>query len=213
MINQSSRLPILLLSLHSHDCIRKRPRPASCGKLQSRTGNSPKGPQTGAEAVDFSDAGWLPVRLPHDWAINGPYEPQGDANTGKLPWRGEGWYRKSFTLPPADAGKRVYLDFDGVMAMPTVYVKRPERWWLGLWLRIVPCGRDRVGEARSAQRRGCPRGHAPAQLPVVSGRGHLSQGAAYRQRSGACRTLGDFRHFYTGSWHCRRHCPENIGSC
>ena len=81
-----------------------------------------RGSQAGAEAISFNDSAWLPVRLPHDWAISGPYEPQGDANTGKLPWRGEGWYRKSFTLPAADAGQRVYLDFDGVMAMPTVYV-------------------------------------------------------------------------------------------
>ena len=81
-----------------------------------------KGVQVGAEAVSFNDGAWQGVRLPHDWAISGPYEPQGDAHTGKLPWRGEGWYRKSFTLPAADAGKRVYLDFDGVMAMPTVYV-------------------------------------------------------------------------------------------
>jgi beta-galactosidase len=81
-----------------------------------------KGTQAGAEAITFNDATWQPVRLPHDWAISGPFEPQGDPHTGKLPWRGEGWYRKTFTLPAADAGKRVYLDFDGVMAMPTVYV-------------------------------------------------------------------------------------------
>ena len=81
-----------------------------------------RGAQSGAQAVSFNDADWQPVRLPHDWAIVGPYEPKGDAHTGKLPWRGEGWYRKSFTLPAADSGKRVYLDFDGVMAMPTVYV-------------------------------------------------------------------------------------------
>jgi beta-galactosidase len=81
-----------------------------------------KGTQAGAETVDFNDTAWLQVRLPHDWAISGPYEPQGDPHTGKLPWRGEGWYRKSFTLPAADNGKRIYLDFDGVMAMPTVYV-------------------------------------------------------------------------------------------
>ncbi|MGD0537392.1 MAG: glycoside hydrolase family 2 TIM barrel-domain containing protein [Verrucomicrobiota bacterium] len=80
------------------------------------------GSQVGAETVNFNDTAWQPVRLPHDWAIAGPRQPQGDANTGKLPWRGEGWYRKSFALPAADAGRRVYLDFDGVMAMPTVYV-------------------------------------------------------------------------------------------
>jgi beta-galactosidase len=81
-----------------------------------------KGAQPGAEAAGFDDAKWEPVRLPHDWAIAGPYEPKGDPHTGKLPWRGEGWYRKTFTLPASDAGKRVYLDFDGVMAMSTVYV-------------------------------------------------------------------------------------------
>jgi beta-galactosidase len=81
-----------------------------------------KGAQPGAEAAEYNDQSWQPVRLPHDWAISGPYEPEGDANTGKLPWRGEGWYRKTFTLPAADAGKRVYFDFDGVMAMPTVYL-------------------------------------------------------------------------------------------
>ena len=43
-------------------------------------------------------------------------------HTGKLPWQGVGWYRKTFTLDPADAGKQVYLDFDGVMAFPKVYV-------------------------------------------------------------------------------------------
>jgi len=81
-----------------------------------------RGAHTGAEAAGYNDAAWSPVRLPHDWAISGPYEPEGDPHTGKLPWRGEGWYRKSFTLPAADAGKRVYLDFDGVMAMPTVHI-------------------------------------------------------------------------------------------
>jgi len=81
-----------------------------------------KGAQSGAEAINFNDAAWQPVRLPHDWAISGPYEPQGDPHTGKLPWRGEGWYRKQFIVPTTGSNKMVYLDFDGVMAMPTVYI-------------------------------------------------------------------------------------------
>ena len=85
-----------------------------------------KGSQPGAETVAFNDAAWRAVRLPHDWAIAGPYEPEGDPHTGKLPWRGEGWYRKQFWLPANDTGKRVYLDFDGVMAMPRVYVNGQE---------------------------------------------------------------------------------------
>jgi len=70
---------------------------------------------------DFNDSGWERVRLPHDWAITGPFDPAGDGSTGKLPWKGVGWYRKTFVLDAGDAGSRVYLDFDGVMAFPKVY--------------------------------------------------------------------------------------------
>jgi beta-galactosidase len=91
------------------------------------------GQQRGAEAIGFDDSDWRSVRLPHDWAISGPFQSKGDPNTGKLPWRGEGWYRKHFSLPSSVAGKRVYLDFDGAMAMPTVYVngKKAGGWDYG----------------------------------------------------------------------------------
>lgn len=52
-----------------------------------------KGAWPGAEGVGFDDSRWESVRLPHDWATGGPYQPEGDPHTGKLPWRGEGWYR------------------------------------------------------------------------------------------------------------------------
>ncbi|MCX6998117.1 MAG: DUF4982 domain-containing protein [Kiritimatiellaeota bacterium] len=77
-----------------------------------------------AQAVepDFDDSSWQTVALPHDWAIGGPFDPKADGSQGKLPWRGVGWYRKAFTLPAENKGDRVYLDFDGVMAFPQVYV-------------------------------------------------------------------------------------------
>jgi beta-galactosidase len=81
-----------------------------------------KGGQGGAEAADFNDSTWKTVRLPHDWAISGPFNPNEDGYAGKLPWRGVGWYRKTFSLDKADQGRRVYFDFDGVMAFPQVYV-------------------------------------------------------------------------------------------
>jgi beta-galactosidase len=80
-----------------------------------------KGEHQGAEAPEFDDASWSRVRLPHDWAITGPFNAEENGYAGKLPWRGVGWYRKSFTLD-RDEGDRVYLDFDGVMAFPKVYV-------------------------------------------------------------------------------------------
>jgi hypothetical protein len=34
------------------------------------------------------------------------------------PGEGVGWYRKTFTLEKSDTARRVYFDFDGVMAFP-----------------------------------------------------------------------------------------------
>jgi hypothetical protein len=80
-----------------------------------------KGEQPAAKESNFDDSKWQAVRLPHDWAIAGPFDPNGNGNTGKLPWQGVGWYRKTFAAKGA-AGQRVYFDFDGVMAFPKVYV-------------------------------------------------------------------------------------------
>jgi len=81
-----------------------------------------KGNQQGAEKPDYDDSSWQQVRLPHDWAISGPFNPDENGYAGKLPWKGEGWYRKTFELDRCDSGRRVYLDFDGVMAFPMVYI-------------------------------------------------------------------------------------------
>jgi len=70
----------------------------------------------------FDDSGWRTVTVPHDWAIEEPFIKDGDGNTGKLPWKGEGWYRKKITLPDGYSGKRLYLLFDGIMAFPEVFV-------------------------------------------------------------------------------------------
>ena len=82
-----------------------------------------KGDQQAAIEPGFDDAGWKSLDLPHDWAISGPFGPlKSPGNTGKLPWKGEGWYRKALELPAEAAGKRLLFLFDGVMANPTVYL-------------------------------------------------------------------------------------------
>lgn len=81
-----------------------------------------KGDPEGSETPSFDDAAWQAVRLPHDWAITGPFNPNENGYAGKLPWKGVGWYRKTFTLEESDIARRVYFDFDGVMAFPKVYV-------------------------------------------------------------------------------------------
>ena len=79
--------------------------------------------------VSFND-GWefsreggafAPVTVPHDWAIAGPFDPEGDGDTGKLPWKGEGVYRKSMVVTEKPS-QRVFLDLDGAMAHACVYV-------------------------------------------------------------------------------------------
>ena len=75
-----------------------------------------------AAEVEFDDKRWETVSVPHDWAIKGPFIADGDGNTGKLPWKNEGWYRKSLDLPSGWQNGRVYLLFDGVMAFPEIYV-------------------------------------------------------------------------------------------
>jgi beta-galactosidase len=93
-----------------------------------------KGDQEMALEADFDDSGWEKVDLPHDWAISGPFGPlKSRGNTGKLPWKGEGWYRKSFDLNTEDLGKRLQFLFDGVMANPQVYLngKKVGSWRYG----------------------------------------------------------------------------------
>jgi beta-galactosidase len=81
-----------------------------------------EGAHSGAEQIDFDDSHWQSLRLPHDWAIAGPFDPDADGDTGKLPWRGEGWYRKEFKMDNEYQGKRIYFIFDGIMSFPKVYI-------------------------------------------------------------------------------------------
>jgi beta-galactosidase len=81
-----------------------------------------KGNPKNASEINFDDSKWQEVNVPHDWAISGPFIIDGDGNTGKLPWKGEGWYRKQLEIPSTYKNKRIYLIFDGVMAFPEVYI-------------------------------------------------------------------------------------------
>jgi beta-galactosidase len=77
----------------------------------------------GAEAPGFDDASWRSLSVPHDWSIEGSFDaknPTGGA--GAFLPSGLGWYRKHFTLADADAGRRVFLEFDGVMANSDVWI-------------------------------------------------------------------------------------------
>jgi len=104
------------------------------GWLFKRYGLQPDGyslpEQENISAVAFKDADWQKLSLPHDWAITGPFRIDLAGETGKLPWKGIGWYRKHFTLSASDAGKRIFVDFDGAMAYAEIWLNGH---YVGTW--------------------------------------------------------------------------------
>ena len=92
------------------------------------------GDVAGAQAPAFADSVWRTLDLPHDWSIEGEFSEQNPAGVagGALPG-GVGWYRKTFTVPAADSGKVVFVEFDGVY-------RNSEVWINGQYLGKRPYG-------------------------------------------------------------------------
>ena len=67
---------------------------------------------SGAAHPDYDDSAWRSVDLPHDWAVEGSFDPQANPWHGFLPVS-VGWYRKTFELSERDKNRRMYLEFDG----------------------------------------------------------------------------------------------------
>jgi beta-galactosidase len=85
-----------------------------------------RGDVPGGELPEFNDHHWGEVRLPHDWAIDGPFDSTQNPHTGALPISGVGWYRKTFNLP-ADTARRYYsIEFDGAMSNSRVWLNGHE---------------------------------------------------------------------------------------
>ena len=109
---------------HGHRRHRRRgPRPAAPFSSFDDGWLFFKGDATGAEQTGFADSAWRALNVPHDWSIEGPFDQNAPTlgNGGYLP-AGIGWYRKHFTLPAALQGKRIFVEFDGVMANASIYI-------------------------------------------------------------------------------------------
>ncbi len=76
----------------------------------------------GAEKAVFNDAKWRPLNLPHDWAIEGPFDVKYNARAGGLPFHGTGWYRKHFKMDADAKGKVIRIEFEGAMYDAHVWV-------------------------------------------------------------------------------------------
>src|SRR5512143_280931 len=82
-----------------------------------------KGDIPGAEQPRFDDSGWRLLDLPHDWAIEGPFDPKISPHQASLPSFGVAWYRKRFAVPESARGRYHYaIEFDGAMANATVFL-------------------------------------------------------------------------------------------
>ena len=71
--------------------------------------------------ANFDDNAWRKVDLPHDWAIELPFENNRSLTdhgshplSRSFPATSIGWYRRVFNLPASDLGRRISLEFDGV---------------------------------------------------------------------------------------------------
>lgn len=96
------------------------------------------GDADGAQGATFDDSGWQTINVPHDFQIHQPWvapekgekADNSDAASNvksRLSSRGFkemgiGWYRKTITPDAAWKGKRVVLDFEGIMLVGDVYL-------------------------------------------------------------------------------------------
>lgn len=139
-----SLLAFLLLSQLSFSQVRTQLELGDSWRFQ-------KGENEQAFGVDFDDSSWEVVRVPHDWAIYGPFDKEIDkqtvaivqngeevatektGRTGALPYTGVGWYRNEFKLPQYESGKKVLILFEGAMSSPEVYLngKKVGEWGYG----------------------------------------------------------------------------------
>ncbi|HEY6902172.1 MAG TPA: sugar-binding domain-containing protein, partial [Puia sp.] len=82
----------------------------------------------GPAAAGFDDRSWRVVDLPHDWAVELPFDPQGSHSHGyramgrNFPENSVGWYRKSFFVQRSQEGRRFVIRFDGVFRDSKVWV-------------------------------------------------------------------------------------------
>jgi beta-galactosidase len=77
--------------------------------------------QGGPSRANFDDSQWRTVDLPHDWAVELPFDESAELNDygykplgRNFPATSIGWYRRVFDIPEEDNGRRLAIHFEGV---------------------------------------------------------------------------------------------------
>jgi hypothetical protein len=69
----------------------------------------------------YDDSAWRKVDVPHDYIVEGAFDPKADTSHGSLPVE-PAWYRRTIAVPASAKGRKLWLEFDGVY--------RDSRMWL-----------------------------------------------------------------------------------
>ena len=88
-----------------------------------------RGEVEGAENMNFNDDSWRILDLPHDWSVedipgtDSPTDPSavGGISAGYYVG-GTAWYRKEFEVSDPLAGKRFFLQFDGIYMNADIWI-------------------------------------------------------------------------------------------
>jgi beta-galactosidase len=76
--------------------------------------------KNGTRGIAFSKEKPQAIRLPHDWAVDLPpnkdaYDVSAFTPVGfRFPDTSIGWYKRTLAVPESDAGKTLWLEFDGI---------------------------------------------------------------------------------------------------
>lgn len=130
---------------------------------------------------------WQAVAIPHDWAIDGPFDREIDkqlvaieqngettptektGRSGALPWIGEGWYRRTVEIP--EDARFASLVFDGAMSEPEIF-------WDG----------EKIGEWKY--------GYTSFEVPVP---GDLSDNSKLHTLAVHCKNVPESSRWYPGA--------------
>jgi beta-galactosidase len=93
----------------------------------------------GPAARDFDDRDFRELDLPHDWAVELPFDERGGHSHGykalgrHFPEHSVGWYRRKIFIPESDLGRRIGIELEGVFRDSQVFVN-------GFYLGREPSG-------------------------------------------------------------------------
>ncbi|GLK49722.1 beta-galactosidase [Brevundimonas intermedia] len=107
-------------------------------RTYAKTGGSESSPIATAALPGFDDSSWSSVQIPHDWAIDLPFDPgpggfgpdQDDPHAAHgyralgrdHPENSVGWYRRPLDIPADWSGRRLSLEFDGAFRQVVVFL-------------------------------------------------------------------------------------------